>query len=174
MKKGFKWFIKWFKRWINDMSSIEKIIFAIAAIIGIIAGVLIFVATDVVPATTYDYAPLEEQAAGIEQNPSLLFSTDCDISVENKIITVTLENEECSLISKYDEHFNLLSTSKIDNSIHWLLALTLSILSAFFIYGVGAYLIFLLILLVLVLYELFVNIITKFKSLKTSDKQSNN
>ena len=50
--------------------------------------------------------------SAIQQNPDLLLKTNCNISITDDVITVIFSNDECKLTVKYDQSFEVLSTSK--------------------------------------------------------------
>lgn len=135
-----KRFIKWFRQWVSIMDKEEKIGFSMGAVIGLLVCIFLFLSIDKVPATASDYELMEKQVIAIEQNPDLLYKTDCNITVNNEIITVSLMNDECKLIAKYNRNFELLSTQKEenDNYMVWWLALSLSILIGAVVYGFGS------------------------------------
>lgn len=168
MKRCFKWLINCFTRWVNKMGKEEKIGFAIGGIIGIIVAISAFVSIDKVPATTFDYEPMEKQVIAIQQNPELLFKTDCNIYIKNKVITVNFENDECKLTSKYDQNFEVLSISKDDNYTFWLFALVLALCTGFVTYFIGAFMMTVVIFLLECLWEF---ICQKFKVHKSNSKK---
>lgn len=100
--------------------------------LGIALGITLFISFDKVPATPLDYEPIEEKMIAIQQS---LESLECDNNTNEEVITVTIENNQCKIIANYDQNFKLLSTSKKDNSIHWIGALVDSVLIGFFSYG---------------------------------------
>lgn len=90
---------------------------------------------DKTPASESDFKELEDQITAIQQTPALLFQTDCEIEVADKIITVKLESEECGLTAKFNQDFEILSTKKIDSSDGWKVgAVLVSIICLGFIY----------------------------------------
>lgn len=164
-----KRFIKWFRQWVSEMSKEEKIGFAMGAIIGLLLGIFMFVSTDTVPATANDYEPMEKQVIAIQQNPDLLYETDCNITVNNDVITVSFMNDECKLTAQYNQNFELLSTQKEenDNYMVWWLTLLLSILLGFMVFGIGS---ILLTVLIAGLEELWKWICKKIYSIKAKSK----
>lgn len=68
-------------------------IFILLTVAGVILWIASFKDIDTIPATTMDYQPLEEQAIAIQQNPQLLFKTNCEVEIDSDFITVTLENK---------------------------------------------------------------------------------
>lgn len=89
----------------KEMSKEEIIVNTISIIIGVIIALTVFLTFDKVPATMADYEPLEKQELLIQQNPELLLKTNCNINVNNDIITVTLENSECEINVQYNQKF---------------------------------------------------------------------
>lgn len=79
MRRCFKWLINWFTK----LGKEDRIGFVIGGIISIILAISIFVAIDKVPATPSDYEPMEKQAMAIQKDPDLLFSTNCNIYINN-------------------------------------------------------------------------------------------
>lgn len=163
MKRCFTWVVNWFIQWVRKMGIEERIGFAIGGIIGIVVGIALFVSIDKVPATAIDYEPLEKQMSAIQQNPDLLLKTNCNISITDDVIAVSFSNDECTLMVKYDQNFGVLSTSKTDNYMFWLLALGLAALAGFFVYAVAAILLTIVVFLSEMLWELIYN---KLKSIK--------
>lgn len=164
MKRCFTWVVNWFIQWVRKMEVEERIAFAIGGIIGIVVGITLFVSIDKVPATAIDYEPLEKQMSAIQQNPDLLLKTDCNISITDEVITVSFSNDECTLTVKYDQSFEVLSTSKTDNYMFWPLALGLAMLIGFFVYTVAAFLLTIVVFLSEMLWEVIYN---KLKSIKS-------
>lgn len=121
------------------------LLFTFSIAVGIAIGVLVYKEFDTVPATSADYEPLKKQLASIQENPDILLTTDCKITVKDKIITVTVSNEECSVTAEYDESFNVISTTETDLSIHWLPVGIISFLGAVTSFFV-AFLVYLMIL----------------------------
>lgn len=165
MKRCFKCLIDWFTRWVSKMEKDEKIGFAIGGIIGIIVGISVFVVIDKVPATTADYEPMEKQVSLIQQNPDLLFKTDCNIYIKDEVIIVNFENDECKLTARYNQNFEVLSISKEDKCIFWLFALVLALFIGFTTCFVGACGIIVVIFLLEILWEF---ICPKFKVHKSN------
>ena len=128
MKRCIKWLIDWFTDWIRQFYWEQIVGFAISGLVGIALTIMMFVYTDKVPATSSDYEQLEDQVNVIQQNPDLLLETDCNININGEIITVEFENNECKMTAKYDKDFEILSTSKEDKSMFWLLALVLALI----------------------------------------------
>ena len=119
----------WFKSQPRQMLGI----FILLTVAGVILWIASFKDIDTIPATTMDYQPLEEQAIAIQQNPQLLFKTNCEVEIDSDLITVTLENKNCKLITKYNKNFEIISSSKKDKSM----ALLLSFVVAFMeLYGI--------------------------------------
>lgn len=123
----------WFKSQPRPMCGI----FILLTVAGVILWIASFKDIDTIPATTMDYQPLEEQAIAIQQNPQLLFKTNCEVEIDSDFITVTLENKNCKLITKYNKNFEIVSSSKKDKSMFWLLALLLSfVVACMELYGI--------------------------------------
>ena len=121
------------------MDWLEKAGFALGGIAGIVVCVLLFLSIDKIPATQDDYLQLESYAVEIQQNPSLLFETNCAIKNSNDTVTICFENDECKVIAKYDQELKLISTSREDKSLFWLWALLISLLVGIWVYCVGAF-----------------------------------
>lgn len=163
MKRCIKWLIDWFTDWIGQFYWEQIVGFAISGLVGIALTIMIFVYTDKVPATSSDYEQLEDQVNVIQQNPDLLLETDCNININGEIITVKFENNECKMTAKYDKDFEILSTSKEDKSMFWLLALVLALI----IGGAEIYFVGWLLSLVILLLKIAVEwIFEKVKKLK--------
>lgn len=143
------------------------LMFAFGIIAGIVTGVKAYMNFDTVPATAADYEPLKKQLVSIQENPDILLTTDCKITVKDKIITVTVSNKECNVTVEYDESFNVISTTEADYSIHWLL---IGILS--FIGGVFAS--FIACLIYLVIWESILKLSEWLKSKFTKEKPNIN
>lgn len=153
MKRCFNNFAKYFtrsrlvKKWKTKKKG-EKIAYIILAINMIISGIIIFVNIDTIPATLSDYEPLEMQVNAIQQEPDLLLKTDCNINITNEVITVNIENDECELIAKYDQDFDILSISKKDKCMVWPLALVISLVLGCIFGYLGSILILIIVILV--------------------------
>ena len=161
MKRRIKCLIDWFTSWIGQFDWEQIVGFAISGVIGIALTIMLFIGIDKVPATSSDYEQLEDQVNVIQQNPDLLLETDCNINGE--IITVKFENNECRMTAKYDKDFEILSTSKEDKSMFWLLALVLALI----IGGAEIYFVGWLLSLVILLLKIAVEwIFEKVKKLK--------
>lgn len=145
MKRYFKWCINLITQWVNKLEKEEKIGVAIGGMVGIIVAISMFVIIDKVPATTADYEPMEKQVIAIQQDPKLLFKTDCNIDINNQVITVKFENDECKVIAQYDQNFKVLSVSKEDNYTFWLYALIIALAMEVMTYVLAAFVISVLI-----------------------------
>ena len=156
--------INWFTQWVKKMRHEEKIGFALGAIISVVVGVIWFVSIDKVPATANDYKTLENQMAAIQQNPDLLFKTNCNIYINDNVITVNFMNDECSMTVQYDQNFEVLSTSKADNYTFWLYALGEAVFIGFIVYCIGSFLLIVAVYLFEILWEF---ILSKFKAIKS-------
>jgi len=126
MKRCIKCFIILFADWIKQLYWEQVVGFAISGLLGIALTINLFITTDTVPATSSDYVQLEKLTNVIQQNIDLLLEPDRNI--DSEIITVTFENDECKVITEYDKNFEVLSTSKKDKSMFWLLALVFSLI----------------------------------------------
>lgn len=101
----------------------------------LVTAIFLISTLDKTPASESDFKELETQITAIQQIPALLFQTDCEIDVADKIITVKLENEECTLTAKFNQDFEIVSTEKIDSADGWKLGAVLaSIICLGFIY----------------------------------------
>ena len=90
---------------------------------------------DKTPASESDFKELEDQITAIQQTPVLLFQTDCEIDIEEEIIEVRLENEECILTVEFNQEFEILLREKTDLADGWKLGAVLtSIICLGFIY----------------------------------------
>ena len=132
---------------LNRKTTMEIVIYSICILVGIAAGILNFVALDKTPATSADYEPLEAQAYAISQNPNLLFKTEGKAEITNVETTLTLKNSECTLITKYNSDFQVVETTKKDNSCPIIAAIILSIIFGASL-GVAAFLAIVLLLLI--------------------------
>lgn len=163
MKRCFTWVVNWFIQWVRKMEIEERI----GGAIGIVVGIALFMSVDKVPATAIDYEPLEKQMYAIQQNPDLLLKTNCNISITDDVITVTFSNDECKLTVKYDQNFEVLSTSKTDKYMFGLLALGLAVLIGSFVYAVVAFLLTIAVLLNELLWQFIYNKLKSIKSKKS-------
>lgn len=166
MKRFFMWIVNRFTKWVHEMIIEEKMVFFLSTIVGIVVGVMFFVSVDKTPATAVDYEPLERQMETIEQNPDLLFKTECNISINDDVITATFSNDECKLTVQYDENFRVLSTCKTDNYIFWPWALVISALIGCFIYVVVSFMFIILAFLFEDWWEFICNRLNSIKSKK--------
>lgn len=99
----------------------QKLGFAIAGVVAIILAILFFTSLDKVPATSEDYKELINKVEAIQEDPALLLKTKGSIIVKNENdITVRLENDDCAIIARYNNKFEIVETRKVDKSIHWL------------------------------------------------------
>lgn len=137
MKRFYRQLFNKFNKKVKQMSKEEIMANTISVIIGVIIALTIFLTFDKVPATMTDYEPLEKQELLIQQNPELLLKTNCNINVNNDIITVTLENSECEINVQYNQNFEVLSTSKKDKCMYWMLAFMISAVIGFWIYAIS-------------------------------------
>lgn len=140
MKRCIKWLINWFAQWIGKMRWEERIGFLFGAVVGLVIGIMLFVSIDTVPATPMDYKPLEEQMTAVQQNPQLLLETNCNVEVEEDMVTVLFRNDECSITAKYDKELKLISCSKADESMFGLKAVILTVFIGVVVYGGCAFL----------------------------------
>ena len=154
MKRCFRWLINWFTQWVGKMTWQGKVGFALGGILGVVIGVITLVSIDKVPATPTDYQLLEQQAINVQQNPELLLETNCNINIDDEVITIRFENDECKVYAKYNKNFEMLSYSKEDNYIFWLWAFLLALLCGIFAYVSGAFILMILIYLVCIFIEL--------------------
>ena len=97
MKRCIKWLIDKLKNLLWESEGEQVVGFAISGLLGIVLALMFFVSIDKVPATPSDYEQLEKQVNVIQQNPDLLLDTNCTINVNNEIITVVFENDECKV-----------------------------------------------------------------------------
>ena len=139
MKRCIKWFNNWCYNRAIKMCKEEIIGISLGAITSLLVCVLLFVSLDKVPATPFDYEQMENQVIAIQQNHDLLFKTNCNIEINNEVITVNFENDECKLIVEFDQNFEILSTSKEDNCWFWLSALGASSLVGILTYFLGSF-----------------------------------
>ena len=128
MKRFIKWLINCFVQWVGKMPWQEKVGFTLGGVLGISIGILIFISFDKVPVTSLDYKPLEEQTIAVQQNPEILIETDCDINVNGEVITINFENDECWVTAKYNENFEMISSSRGDKYTGWIEAFTVAVL----------------------------------------------
>ncbi|MCI8617967.1 MAG: hypothetical protein HFJ60_07020 [Clostridia bacterium] len=167
MKRCFMWVVNWFIQWVHKMEIEERIGFAIGGVIGIVVGIALFVSVDKVPAMAIDYEPLEKQMSDIQQNPNLLLKTKCNISITDDVITVIFSNDKCKLTVKYDQNFEVLSTSKTDQYMFWLWALGLAVLIGTFVYALTSFLLTLVVYLLEILWEFICDRLKSIKSKKS-------
>lgn len=123
MKRCLKKVLDWFNKMKNKIFSVEKLLYIVCFVVAIGVAMYTFLVIDKVPATAADYESLEKQVALIQQNPEMLFKEDYVCSISDGVIEVEIENIECKLIVKYNQNFEILSISKIDNYTYWALAL---------------------------------------------------
>lgn len=145
MKRCFRWLVNWFTQWVARMTWQEKVGFALGGILGIVIGIIVFVSFDKVPATPMDYQPLEQQAINAQQNHELLLEKNCNININDEVITIRFENDECKVYAKYNKNFEMLSYSKEDNYIFWGWAFLFALLIGIFVYAYGAFILTILI-----------------------------
>lgn len=145
MKRCFRWLINWFTQWVGKMSWQEKVAFAIGGLLGIIMGIIVFVSIDKVPATSMDYQLLEQQAINVQQNPKLLLETNCNIDINDEVITIKFENDECKVYAKYNKNFEMLSYSKEDNHMSWVRAFLLALICGICAYAFWSFVLIILI-----------------------------
>lgn len=158
MKRCLKNLVEWSDKVQDKLEAFPgKKLRIIALIVACVVAIGVFLSMDLIPATSADYEPLEKQMVLIQQNPEMLLKEDYTCSISNGVIEVEFENEECKLIVKYDQDFNILSVSKVDNRIHWVIAVVLASLIGFMV----AYLILGIILLSVELFILLVIVISK-------------
>ncbi len=153
MKRCFRWLINWFTQWVGEMSWQEKVGFALGGLLGIVIGISTLVSIDKVPATPMDYQSLEQQAINVQQNPELLLETNCNINIDDEVITIRFENDECKVYAEYNKNFEMLSYSKEDNYIFWVWAFLIALLCGIFTYVLGAFILTILIYLLCILIE---------------------
>ena len=164
MKRCFNWFTQL----VSEMGKGERIGLAIDGIICIILAISIFASIDKVPATPSDYEPMEKQVMAIQKDPNLLLSTNCNIYINNEVITVKFENDECKLTAQYNKNFEVLSISKYDNYTFWVVALGIALFIGFLVYVIVDLLITIVIFLLEILWEFVCN---KFKAHKSNSKK---
>ena len=120
MKRCIKWLINWFVQWGGKMEWEAIVTLAIGGVLSITLGIITFISIDKVPATSLDYEPMEKKMSAIQQS---LEQLEYNSNNKEEVITVELENDECKLITKYDQNFKVLSTSKEDKSSDCLIAI---------------------------------------------------
>ena len=136
MKRCIKWLTNWLSQWLGDLY-LEQIVKCVI-LLGIVLSIVVFTFIEKVPATPSDYEQLENQVNLIWQKQELSTQIDCSkdinihINTNGKNIIVTVENSKCKVIEKYDKNFELLSVSKEDKGMSWLLVFIYS-----FIIGIG-------------------------------------
>ena len=163
--KQMKRIIKEVIDWLINRYDWEQIVgFAISGVVAIVLAIMLFVTIDKVPATPSDYENLEEQVNTIQQNPDLLLEKDYNINVNSGVITVEFWNDECKMTAKYDKDFEVLSTSKEDNSMFWLYALIIALIFGAGVFYIGGWILAILILLIEVLVEWISIIVLKIKT----------
>lgn len=139
MKRCFRGLINWFTQWVRKMNWQEKIGFVLGGLLGIATFIIVLVSIDKVPATPIDYESLEQQAINVQKNPELLLETNCSINIDDEVITITFENDECKVYAKYNKNLELLSYSKEDNYTLGVWAVCIAIVIGIWVYGLGAF-----------------------------------
>lgn len=158
MKRFIKRIIKWF----SEKDWEEKLAFIIGGILGLLLGTLTFVFIDKIPATPSDYAPMEKQINLIHEDPDFLFKSNCSIDVQDGIITVSFDNDECQMIVSYSQNFDIISEKKVDMSLPWYIALLISLcVFACFLTPIITSIIYFIIYLFEIIWESIVNIFHK-------------
>lgn len=152
MKRCLKKVVDWFDKVKDKATELpEKPLNIIGMIVGIIVVIGVFLYIDTAPATAVDYEPLERQALIIQQNPEMLFKEDCTCHISDGVIEVEFENDECKLVIKYNQEFEMLSVSKIDNCTHWtvaiMVAFLMGVIGYFMVIGIWAVVICLFLIL---------------------------
>ena len=153
MKRCFRWLINWFTRWVRKMIWQGKIGFVLGGLLGIVIGIITLVSIDKVPATPMDYQSLEQQAINVQQNPELLLETNCNINIDDEVITIRFENDECKVYAEYNKNFEMLSYSKEDNYIFWVWAFLFALLCGILTYALGGFILTVLICLLCIFIE---------------------
>ena len=158
MKRFINRIIKWF----SEKDWEDKLAFIIGGILGLILGTLTFVFIDKVPATPSDYAPMEKIMEKIHEDPDFLFKSNCSIDVQDGIITVSFNNDECQMIVSYNQNFDIISEKKVDMSLPWYIALLISLcVFAASLTPIITTIICLIIILFEIIWEFIVNIFHK-------------
>lgn len=117
MKRCIEWISSWFVQWVEKMSPEKKIGSFLGAVTGLIIGIMVFGTLNTTPATAMDYKLLGEQMVAVQQSPLLLFQMNCDVETRDEMITVSMSNDKCWIIAKYDKDFEILSFSKGDTAV---------------------------------------------------------
>lgn len=158
MKRCLKKVLNWFDQMKNSVIFTKKFMYIVCFVVAIGLAMYTFLVIDKVPATAADYESLEKRVILIQQNPEMLFKEDCVCQISDGVIEVKLENIECKLIVLYNQDFEILSISKIDNYTYWALALIV----AFFMGSMGCAVVplvwFLVIILLIILEAIFCTI----------------
>lgn len=136
------------------MGLAENVGCLLGGLLGIVLGIIIFISFDKVPATPLDYESLEKQVMAIQQNPDLLLKTDCNINVNGEVIKINFENDNCKITAKYNQNFEVISTSKEDKSVFWLIAFGIALLGGIYAYGFGSLILTILIFWIVALWKL--------------------
>ena len=148
MKRSYRRLIHLFTQWVEKMSWQEKVGYTLGVLLGIIIGIIVFVSMDKVPATPMDYQPLEQKAISVQQNQKLLLETNCDININDEVITITFKNDKCKVCAEYNKNFEMLSYTKEDNHIFWGCAILLALIFGSFAYLIGAMVLTVIVLLI--------------------------
>ena len=114
-----KRFWKKIKSFFTGPEKAEHIGYFVGMVTWIILSITIISIADKTPASEADFKELESEIIAIQENPILVFKTDCEVDVEDEIITVNLENKECSLTVEFDSNFEIISTEKFDLAEKW-------------------------------------------------------
>ena len=121
--------LNWFVNLVKKMTLTEKIGFSLGAVAGVLVCIIVFKSADTTPATELDYAPLESQLESIQKDLDTLLETKGEVKVTDDVIVVILENEECEIVSRFDQNFEMISSIKTDKSTNWIAMLLVSILA---------------------------------------------
>lgn len=94
-------------------------LFIIFLMLGVGIWILCFRTIDTAPATEADFKPLQDQRIAFEKDHNTLFNSDCIVKIEDGVISVTFENDECLLTATYNEAFENISIIRSDKAKSW-------------------------------------------------------
>ncbi len=88
-----------------------------------------------------DYEQMEKQALAIQENPDLIYNTDCIIDNDNGIISVCFVNEKanCVVEARYNQDFEILSIITKDSGVDLGFAISSSLLLGFAFFIICVY-----------------------------------
>ena len=122
------------------------IVAIISLILGVTLAIFDFCTTDTTPATEADFKPLQDQRIAFEKDHNTLFNSDCrTVEIEDNLISVTFENDECLLTATYNKDFEAISIKKSDKAESWPLVIFAFLVTCV----VGSFMFFILIVFII-------------------------